>query len=181
MSDPIWTNNWARHHYSLWLKHLGKLTGKESHALEIGCYEGQSTCFFIQNILKHDLSTITVVDPFFTCSEEAFWYNVDALRCREKITLFKSKSDDVSLEIKPFDFIYIDGNHDAKHVLFDAVRSWNALNRGGLMIWDDYQWRINEFQRRDCPKMGIDMFLTICEREMKILHIGHQVIIEKTV
>jgi predicted O-methyltransferase YrrM len=180
MIEPIWTNNWACNHYSSWLKHLGKFTGKEAHALEIGVCEGRSTCFFTQNILTHQDSTMTCVDPFLMSTEERFWHNVDALNCRSKITLFKAKSDDVSLEAKKWDFVYIDGHHGARFALFDAVRSWNALKKGGIMIWDDYQWRMNELSRLDCPKMGIDMFLNICERELRILHLNYQVIVEKT-
>ena len=32
--------------------------------LEIGAFEGSSTTWFIDNYLHHDLSTITVIDPF---------------------------------------------------------------------------------------------------------------------
>lgn len=180
MNSPIWTNSWACQHYELWKKLLSRFVGVESHALEIGCHEGRSSCFFTANILCHEKSTLTCVDPFLMGSKERFHHNIKALKCDAKIRLVESKSDAADLWSNAWSFIYIDGDHCAKAALFDAVRSWGALKKGGLMIWDDYKWRINELPRRDCPKLGIDMFLQICEKEMKILHIGNQVIVEKT-
>lgn len=179
MKKPIWTNDWACHHYESWRKYLGKFADIEAHALEIGSCEGRSTCFFVQHILCHENSTMTCVDPFIMSKEESFWHNVDALNCRDKINLLRMESDKAKLDFKMWDFVYIDGNHSARHTLTDAVRAWVSVRKGGVMIFDDVLWRMNELQRRDCPKMGIDIFLNIYEKEMKILHLGHQAIIEK--
>jgi predicted O-methyltransferase YrrM len=37
-----------------------------------------------------------------------------------------------------FDFIYIDGSHDYKDVLYDLTQSLKLINNGGLIALDDY-------------------------------------------
>jgi predicted O-methyltransferase YrrM len=39
-------------------------TNEEIHFLEIGSFEGKSTVWFIENILKNDKSSITCIDPW---------------------------------------------------------------------------------------------------------------------
>lgn len=179
-AEPKWTNTWACGNYPLWLKFLGKYTSIETHALEIGSCEGRSSCFFVQNILAHKKSTLTCVDPWvMPGTEERFQHNIDALDCRKKMKIIKSFSDDAQLNETLWDFVYVDGWHSARATLFDSVRSWVSLKKGGIMIFDDYQWNINTRPRVECPKMAIDAFLNICERDLKVLHINMQVIVEK--
>lgn len=178
--QPQWTNDWAVHNHAQWRKHLGKFVGVEAHALEIGSYEGRSSCFFVANILTHEKSTLDCVDPWVVPgTEERFQHNIDLLGCRGKMRIRKGFSDGQPLDTQEWSFIYVDGWHSAKAALFDAVRSWVSLKKGGVLIWDDYQWCMNDKKRVDCPKMAIDAFLNICENELKILHIGNQVIVEK--
>lgn len=159
---------------------MGHLQTVPAKGIEIGCYEGRSTCFFVQNILKHTDSTLTCIDPFVIAgTRDRFMHNVDALGCYNKIRLIERDSMTIFLDPNSYDFAYIDGLHTAKAALFDAVLCWKALKRGGIMIFDDYQWCINEKMRVDCPKMGIDAFLNVCEREMEILSIGYQVVVKK--
>lgn len=179
MSQPVWTNNWASYHFQTWHKVLEKFKGKETHALEIGSMEGQSACFFAHSILTHEDSTITCVDPFVISSQETFWSNVDAIGCRSKINLWAKESDTAPLDYKLWDFVYVDGLHDSPAVMKDACRSWVALKKGGIMIFDDYMWHINDLPRVDAPKLAIDSFLLIFEKELKVLHHSGQVIVEK--
>lgn len=180
MNEPIFTNEWATHNYALWLKHLGHFTGKPTNALEIGSYEGRSSCFFVKNILTHEDSRLTCVDPFVIVgTRERFLHNIKALGCEDKISARALISDQVSLDMESWDFVYIDGLHKARSALIDACRSWVTLKQGGIMIWDDYQWQMNAYPRVECPKMGIDAFLNCLEKELDILHIGAQVIVRK--
>lgn len=179
-AEPIFTNEWACGNYPLWMKFLGRFIGKETHALEIGSCEGRSSCFFVQNILTHPDSRLTCVDPWvMPGTEERFHHNIDVLGCRSKMNIIKAFSDDTALDATKWDFVYVDGWHSAQATLFDAVRSWVSLKKGGIMVFDDYQWCLNTKPRADCPKMGIDAFLNICERELKVLHMNMQVIVEK--
>lgn len=181
MSEPIFTTAWAVQNYALWHKHLGKFKGNETHALEIGSFEGRSSCFFVQNILTHEKSTLTCVDPFVMGSEDKFLHNIKALDCEKKITLIKSKSDDFhDISRTAWDFVYVDGLHTARACLIDMARSWTSLKKGGVMVVDDVLWCLNERPRVDCPKLAIDAFMNICEKELRVLYYGNQAIFEKT-
>lgn len=182
MNDqPIWTNDWATYHYTNWRKFLGKFRDVPATGLEIGSCEGRSSCFFVQNILTHAESKLICVDPWvMPGTEERFQHNIDVLGCRSKMEIHKTFSDqfDLSNHAK-VDFVYVDGCHTAPATLKDGVRAWVALKTGGIMIFDDVMWRINELPRVACPKLAIDAFLTVFEKETKVLHLGGQAIVEK--
>ena len=40
-----------------------------------------------------------------------------------------------------FDFIYIDGSHQAPDVLLDALLGFKLLRTNGVIAFDDYVWR----------------------------------------
>jgi hypothetical protein len=42
----------------------------EIHILEIGSFEGKSTIWFLENLLKNDKSTITCIDPWKNYSQD---------------------------------------------------------------------------------------------------------------
>jgi len=117
-------------------------------ALEIGCFEGQSACWYLDNILTHPTSRLVCVDPFaipmgsvlVRYFERLFDYNIAASGSGDRVTKLVGRSQDV-LPVLPqsqFDFIYVDGSHKVGDVLQDAVLTWPLLRAGGLMIFDDY-------------------------------------------
>ncbi|MCM8831198.1 MAG: class I SAM-dependent methyltransferase [Candidatus Omnitrophica bacterium] len=44
------------------------------------------------------------------------------------------------------------GNHNAPSVLMDAVLCWPLLKNGGILIFDDYLWKINKLPEEERPK-----------------------------
>jgi predicted O-methyltransferase YrrM len=79
---------------------------------------------------------------------------------------------------QPFDLIYIDGSHTAKDVLTDACMTWPILKNKGMMVFDDYLWGAPaDVLHR--PKIAIDAFTTMFAEELKIVHTGYQVVIQK--
>ena len=137
---------------------LSSLKGRENlNFLEIGCCEGQSTDWFIQNFLQTKNSTITCIDPFY----QGYFYDEPHPELREKIEgvtvydLFRKnildcypdkvkfhrgESKDVLPTLKKdhYDFIYVDGNHKKENVRMDCELSWDLLKDGGLIMYDDY-------------------------------------------
>lgn len=137
---------------------LSSLKGRENlNFLEIGCCEGQSTDWFIQNFLQTKNSTITCIDPFY----QGCFYDEPHPELREKIEgvtvydLFRKnildcypdkvkfhrgESKDVLPTLKKdyYDFIYVDGNHKKENVRMDCELSWDLLKDGGLIMYDDY-------------------------------------------
>ena len=61
---PDTNTNWTDVHVENWRRWLAPYIGKECRALEIGCFEGRSSQWFLDNILTHPDSSLTVVDTF---------------------------------------------------------------------------------------------------------------------
>lgn len=75
-------------------------------------------------------------------------------------------------KIRSFDFIYIDGSHQAPDVLADAVLAFRLLRVGGVMAFDDYLWAENLPYGKDpirSPKLAIDAFTNIYTRKLTVL------------
>ena len=149
---------------------LGELRGKAGlNFLEIGSCEGQSTLWFITEILTHPTSSITCIDPH---TEQGDWYNNPNNEHRlqtekttyelfksnildkheDKVVYYRAKSYDIlpSLTDK-FDVIYVDGNHTFPSVYWDGRYSISLLKTGGIIMFDDY-WENdnNEMYRAVC-------------------------------
>jgi predicted O-methyltransferase YrrM len=129
--------------------------------LEIGSYEGRSTCWLLQNGLS-EKGHIMCIDPYsgegFDKVEERFWENVrSTVNSTQSVSAFKEPSYQALAEMigfkYEFDFIYIDGVHSADGALTDACMAWGLLKKGGVMLFDDYQYP------HEPTKDGIDAFL----------------------
>ena len=84
-----------------------------------------------------------------------------------------------------FDFIYVDGSHQAPDVMCDAILSFKLLRVGGVIAFDDYLWAENLPYGIDpvrCPKPAIDAFTNIFCRKIRIFKAPlYQLYIQKTV
>ena len=179
----VFTRFYAAPHGKHWMKHLGSLAGKPNlRFLEVGSFEGGSAVWFLENILTHPTSTITCIDPFLRAGSEAlFDHNTRIAASDSKVTKIKGRSEAVmaELEADAYDAIYIDGAHFAQNVLMDAAAGWRLLKPGGIMIFDDYQWR-RDLPAPRRPQMAIDLFLDVLNPPHIVLHKEYQVIIRKS-
>lgn len=161
-------------------KYLNRFVGRHYiNGLEIGVAHGHATKFYLDNILTGDHTNMYAIDVKF---QEDYWPidkgydNLHSIEMdsHEALTGLRHKDD------HRFDFIYIDGYHSAKHVLFDAVLAWDMLNVGGIMIFDDYGWG-HKSPPYGKPKPGIDAFLVAMQHHYNLLEIyaNWQVVIEK--
>jgi len=177
------TTDWVTSHGTLWLEHLEHLKGKPNiHALEIGSFEGRSAIWFLENILIHPTSTITCVDIFVEKSyEDKFDRNIEVSPFSKKVRKIKASSQKIlrELEWNSYNFVYIDGSHVAKDVLLDAVLSWDLLKAGGIIIFDDYQWRVKDHKPWARPQIAIDAFLQVFEPYIELRHKEYQVVVRK--
>lgn len=191
MSRYEFTNNWFDvNALATWDFLIPNLKPKK--LLEIGSYEGRSTCYLIDKLSPdHDIE-IHCIDTWeggidnagtdMGAVEQRFDSNVSASISGAKngVDFHKHKgfSDDelcqfmVSGRKSTFDFVYIDGSHQASDVLADAVLAFKLLRVGGVMAFDDYTWYELLPQGRDilrCPKMAIDAFTNINFRKIEII------------
>ena len=165
--------------------------------LEIGCHEGRSTCWMLENLLAQD-GTITCIDPFANeplsafkndqppapnLIEQVFCHNTDlAKKPDQTIRLMSTLSfyalAELITEQAQFDFVYVDGSHSADEVLADAVMAFGLLKKNGYMIFDDYLW-MAAADSLDRPKMSIDAFVNMFQKHIQIKLINYQYIIQK--
>ena len=186
-------SDWFTRNIPLWLRTFEKgkmsLEGK-LQCLEIGSWQGLSA-FFILKTLKD--ARLTCVDTWdggdenkdlahqdvINSIEASFDYNLADFADR----LEKYKGTSYSFFnnqpiTRKFDFIYVDGSHHSDDVMVDAIKSFEMLNVGGLMIFDDYFW--NYYDRYlDNPAGAINSFLRLKKRNIKIVCFDSQLAIKK--
>jgi glycosyltransferase involved in cell wall biosynthesis/SAM-dependent methyltransferase len=187
------TNSWFIYNIPIWqqtLQHIKDLPNL--NFLEIGSWEGQSTCWLLDNVLTHPTSKITCIDTFAGGIEHRDLEELSLIELRFDSNIKKANSADKvkkivgysqyclrELPLNNYDFIYIDGSHIASDVLEDIILSWRLLKEEGIIIFDDYQWQAYQDQPLKHPAPAIDSFLSIFQDKINVLYKDYQVIIQK--
>lgn len=177
------TEDWFTNNVELWKKHLSKLRKKKLTVLEIGCFEGRSAIWLLENILLHPKSKIYCIDHWMHSGEhnkqvyQTFLKNIEPYK--NKVEIIKGYSGDSLRKITQslFDFVYIDGNKHSQNVIEDAVLSFPLIKPNGIMILDDYTH--NKEHDINCPRPGIDAFMNLYANEIQVLHTRWQVVLKK--
>lgn len=177
------TNDW----FSGRIPELQKLTAPVkgcSNILEIGSYEGMSTCWWLQNVLAND-GSIVCVDPFalYEGQRERFQSNVNEVIGRNQVlSVYQMKSYDGLAHLitrgQEYDFIYIDGHHKASVVFSDAAMAWGLLKSGGIMLFDDYEWTSKPGILNQ-PKISVDAFVAVHEDQLEVVMKNWQLAVRK--
>ncbi len=173
------THDWFTHNIPVWTERLQRFVNTPVNALEIGSFEGMSTCWLLDYILTHPEAKLTCIDLYF---QDNFDLNVAKTGSPEKIIKIAAESHETLAGLTPnaYDLIYIDGNHLADHAQQDAVLAWPLLKPGGILVFDDYEWSDANHPGQE-TKLGIDAFMATVQPEIEILHQGYQLIARKTV
>lgn len=188
--------DWVTERTSNWTRWLGGFAGLPLvRGLEIGSFEGRSALWFMQNVLTDSTSRLLCIDPWNYVDEQVqaelatdipAQYDMEAVfhRFRANTEHYvtsgrlhylrgTSRSEMHRLPVVPlFDFIYIDGSHLASSTLEDTLLCWWRLRPGGVMIWDDYQWKWDLRRRKRYlarPKIAVDAFLKIYDERYDLL------------
>jgi predicted O-methyltransferase YrrM len=186
------SEDWTTQNFPIWLQVLSPLRTAPVNVLEIGSWEGRSTLFFLNYLVNCRIVCVDTFaggeehqrDPKYSALlpvlEHRFDKNVEKFQSRvEKIKATSHTAlADLGITRRRFDLVYIDGSHRASDVYSDAVLSWALLNRGGCVIFDDYDWPLGE-DERDRPKLGIDAFLSSFLNQYAPVARGYQMIIRK--
>jgi predicted O-methyltransferase YrrM len=198
MSNPIYnfTNNWFDSAAKeVWDSLIPQIN--PTRILEIGSYEGASTCYLIEKLAASKAIELHCVDTWEGGVEhkeggaaEANMFEVEnRFHHNTKLAISKVINDvqlflhkgfsDVALsqlisddKQGYFDFIYVDGSHQAPDVLCDALLSFRLLKNNGVIAFDDYLWEEQLPYGVDpirCPKIAIDAFTNIYCRKIKVI------------
>ena len=148
--------------------------------LQIGAYKGDASNWLYKNLLHGSDSVLVDVDTWEGSDEPAHkdmnWSTVESLydaqtsegRASRKILKVKTTSDYFFKNNRElYDFIYIDGDHTAYGVIKDAVNAFECLKLGGIIAFDDYDWR-GGTGPADRPRMAIDAFLEIYKDKIEV-------------
>lgn len=187
------TTDWTSRNYRLWADILSARRDEPLRVLEIGSWEGRSALFFLNYLPR---ATIVCVDTFTGGVEHQawpFWRRMIQLRAIEKrfdsntvpfsdrIQKIKEHSltalGRLGIEGQRFELVYIDGSHLAIDVYRDGIMAWPLITPAGILIFDDYQRRVEPEAER--PHVGIDAFLSATAGSYEELFRGHQVILRK--
>ena len=193
---PTFTTDWFSYaipNFTAIKQHLGTVNS----SLEIGVFQGRSTCWQLENMLS-DVGTITCIDPFIESDDTALSLGVlpeqseRELLFRNNIAEVKKPNQTIEVIVsrsypalaqliidkQQFDFIYVDGNHCAYSALTDACMCYGLLRSGGIMLFDDYLWD-HEPDHLDRPKMSIDSFVNMFGKQVRLAFSNYQLAIIK--
>lgn len=145
---------------------------KDIQMLEVGSYEGLSSRWFIENFLSSDGSTLYCVDTWRGSTEheheqydlknlyERFLHNMKEHLESGKCIHLRGTSSDILPNLisdgKRFDVIFIDGSHVSSDVMIDAVLCYLLLKPGGMLVFDDYVWGIDDMEYHIIPHSAIE-------------------------
>ena len=145
----------SRDHFPTWLT-IQKFTGI---GVEIGTYYGQ----WAEHVLKNWNGNLIGVDPYINYPKEEYLDGcnlVDLEEARyqalhvlkpfgERFSLMRMPSMEAVLEFEDgsLDWVYLDGNHDYKHVFEDMNAWWPKVRRGGVLGGHDFMFRDDHLQR----------------------------------
>jgi hypothetical protein len=165
-----------------------KLNKKRINIVILGCFEGMSTIFFLNNfnikkiysIDKWDVATYkkSKSKPNFN-AENYFNNNIKYYKQVEKI---KSTTADFFKKniATSADIIYIDASHFYLDVLNDATNSWNILNKNQYLIFNSLLWH-NSKKLGQYNLGGINMFLNNNKVDYKLISISSNMLILKKI
>jgi predicted O-methyltransferase YrrM len=199
VADYAYTEDWFSHVEPVWGEILYRFP--PTRLLEIGSYEGRSACFLIERLavnrpielhcvdtweggIEHDRGAMSSVEARFDSNIAIARQRV---RCSVNFFKHKARSSDALARLlangarERFDLIYVDGSHQAPDVLTDAVLAFQLLKVGGVLIFDDYVWSMEDDDFYQMPKPAIDAFVNIHRRKLKLLQKPlYQLYLEKT-
>ncbi len=188
-------HNWFTHAIPLWLiafSNTGFEASKKIKCLEIGSFQGLSAYFTLNHFSNASLVCVDTWEgadehrnqehttkEILGSIETTFDKNLTVFS--ERLEKFKGTSlayFNKHFALDAYDMIYVDGSHHSDDVIVDAVKSFEMLKIGGLLIFDDYFWTYYK-RKIDNPAGAINAFLRLKRHQLKIVSFGHQLIVQK--
>ena len=185
------SEDWFSSHIPTWDQIIHQK--RPRRIVEVGSYEGRSASYIIERCGAKQPVELWCIDTWQGSVENSptvimgdverrFDRNIAEAKqvAAFPVTVNKVKSTStialaellVADKQPSMDLIYVDGSHQAPDVLSDAVLGFALLKVGGVMIFDDYLWCMEEPLKKDplnMPKSSIDAFINIFMRKLYII------------
>lgn len=166
---------------------------KPARILEIGSFEGRSTVFFLEEALKYQPNVeIFCIDSWEGGAEHQgiwnmgeverhFLHNTQLAQAKfpqGKIHHARGYSHPKMIELLAngfegyFDYIYIDGSHEAPDVLLDALLAHRLVRKEGIISFDDYLWSPTPSGQEDhymLVKPAVDHYVNTYQRKVWVM------------
>lgn len=171
LMDYAFSEDWFSGNIDKWVGLLKEYVDIEAplKILEIGSYEGRATTWLIDNAMHNPNSEIFCVDTFNGSPEhdpsvkdylyKRFTFNLSVSKNPEKARIVRADSrialPSLCRDGHLFDFIYVDGSHATLDVVNDGIYALHLLKRGGIVVFDDYQW-IDPIHKNQPVKKAVD-------------------------
>ena len=155
----------------LWQPHIEELIDCEAvNALEIGSYQGMSSCWLLDNVLTKPSSKLVCIDAqVITILKD----NLAKTGKKDQVTLLVGDTHQHLASLTPESFDIISIQDKCKLVDYaykNAQLTWQLSKVGGLIIFNDYGWQ-NRANPQQNPKQGIDKFLdSINKNQWKLVN-----------
>ena len=189
-------NDWFSGNIPTWLMAFQKQSYNKQtflKCMEIGSWQGQSAVFLLSYF---DNANLTCVDTWEGADEHKNFhasnhevlskveksFDANLAQYEDRLTKYKGTSYSYfndCFEIDKFDLIYIDGSHHSDDVVVDAVKSFEMLKVGGLMIFDDYFWKYYD-RTIDNPSGAINLFVRLKRNQLEVICFDYQLVVRKT-
>lgn len=169
------------HRIALWSQQLQSLAGKPIKAMELGCYQGMSSCWLLDNLLTDPESHLTCIDNKF---DSVFPENIAKTGAESRVTCHQGNTLKNLKNCNPetFDLINLqDRCKTTSRSEKNARLAWQLAKSGGLIIFSYYGWR-NPNDLEQNPQGGMDRFLTTVKDQWQLVHLSppsFQLIIRK--
>jgi predicted O-methyltransferase YrrM len=193
-----WTNDLPENSIGFFLDVIEYINQKKEgkkKILEIGTFAGTSAIKLVELIKNAEITVIDMWENYNECGgvegtvdkiqenniEQIFYKNIEKSGLKHLFTIKKGNSFNVLLDLnknnEKFDVIYVDGSHTLLDSYTDILLSFELLKKGGVMMIDDVPF--NKGEMLNSPLEGVKYFADKHEKEMKILHIGYRLFLEK--
>lgn len=190
----IFTHDFFSSNIPTWEKWFSELiTIAPIQMLEIGSWQGGSATWSLDKVLAPRGGRLTCVDTFEGSSEHTAWihsigdriesifdHNIKSSGHSSLCRKIIGRSHDVlrQLYAERFHFIYIDGAHEARYVIEDAILSYGMLFSGGYLLFDDYDFKFANRPAQNTAR-AIDAFIEIYQDEIEVVSKSRQVLLRK--
>ncbi|TBU61249.1 glycosyl transferase [Dichomitus squalens] len=189
------SQDWFSPHKDAWRAVFGRVTASSPRVLEIGSWEGRSAVFLLTELCRND-GELVCVDHFDLLQTEAGRGRYAALQHNLSLTgkphriiddfsvpgLMTLLREEMSAARPGFDWVYIDGSHEADDTFLDGELAWRLARKGAIFVFDDYHWNLEPEDSIRHPKRGIDGFLVLHAGQYTRLSSDdqYQMILQKT-